>query len=174
MPRAAELLLLTAVLSATPAAAQSHHGASPYADLHSREIKALSREEVEGLLDGEGLGFALAAELNGLPGPRHVLELADALGLTDEQRDAVTAIEREMRGEAVELGRRLVDAERALDALFRDGRATPEAVRAATGEAGRLRAELRAVHLLAHLSVTETLAPAQVEEYGRLRGYAVH
>ena len=32
------------------------------------------------------MGLALAAELNGYPGPRHVLDLADQLGLTPEQQ----------------------------------------------------------------------------------------
>jgi hypothetical protein len=51
-----------------------------------RRIKALSAEDVDGLLTGRGLALARAAELNGYPGPMHVLEHADALGLTGEQR----------------------------------------------------------------------------------------
>ena len=37
------------------------------------------------------MGLALAAELNGYPGPSHVLELADKLELSAEQRAAFTS-----------------------------------------------------------------------------------
>ena len=50
--------------------------ASPYVGLEAREIKALSEEQRQELLDGHGMGLALAAELNHYPGPKHVLELA--------------------------------------------------------------------------------------------------
>jgi hypothetical protein len=37
------------------------------------------------LLSGQGSGFAKPAELNGYPGPAHVLELAGPLGLDAPQ-----------------------------------------------------------------------------------------
>ena len=51
-----------------------------------REVKALSAEQMTALAAGRGMGSALAAELNGYPGPLHVLELADPLGLSEGQR----------------------------------------------------------------------------------------
>lgn len=67
------LALLALLLAVTPAAADTkHHGQhSPYAGLPAREIKALSPEEIADLAAGRGMGLALAAELNGYPGPRH-------------------------------------------------------------------------------------------------------
>jgi hypothetical protein len=38
------------------------------------------------------MGMAKAAELNGYPGPAHVLSLATQLGLTPDQHQQVTAI----------------------------------------------------------------------------------
>jgi hypothetical protein len=70
-------LLLAAVglvLIAGPTTAQHQHQQSPYADLKGREIKALSPEELAQYEAGEGMGLALAAELNRYPGPRHVLD----------------------------------------------------------------------------------------------------
>ena len=58
----------------------------PYAGLQSRPIKALSDEQIADLRAGRGMGLALAAELNGYPGPSHVIELADALALQPDQR----------------------------------------------------------------------------------------
>ena len=55
----------------------SAFGQPPYAGMQARPIKALSEQQVADLAAGRGMGLALAAELNGYPGPSHVLELAD-------------------------------------------------------------------------------------------------
>lgn len=146
-------------------------GTSPYAGHAGREIKALSAEETERLLAGDGMGLALPAELNGYPGPKHVLELADELELTEEQRAAVTEVYDAMHGEAVELGRRVVEAEGRLDALFARAEATPEALRAALAELATLRADLRYAHLTAHLETRALLTEPQRRRYDHLRGY---
>src|SRR5579883_151022 len=62
---------------------------SPYAGLEARPVKALSDEQIADLKAGRGMGLALAAELNGYPGPRHLLDLADQLSLTPAQRAEV-------------------------------------------------------------------------------------
>jgi len=80
----ASLLMLAA---SALAGAQDHH---PYAGQHERSVKALSDDEIKQYLAGAGMGYAKAAELNGYPGPMHVLELADKLALSAEQRDAIT------------------------------------------------------------------------------------
>ena len=76
-------LILLVFLAVPPAHAET----APYAGQDVREIKALSPERAEGLKAGAGLGYALAAELNGWPGPLHVLELADDLDLSSSQRE---------------------------------------------------------------------------------------
>src|SRR5689334_5411022 len=65
------------------ATAQSHQ---PYAGLEQRAVKSLSNEQIDDLKAGRGMGLALAAELNGYPGPLHVLQLADRLELSADQR----------------------------------------------------------------------------------------
>src|SRR5213082_2691255 len=65
---------------------------APYAGQQSREIKALSPAEIVDLEAGRGMGMAKAAELNHYPGPAHVIELTDRLGLNPEQRAAIEAI----------------------------------------------------------------------------------
>lgn len=149
-------------------------GESPYAGHTGREIKALSAQETEQLLAGEGMGLALPAELNGYPGPKHVLELADELELSRKQRASVTEAYDAMHGQAVELGRQVLEAERRLDALFARAEATPDALRAALEELAALRADLRYAHLAAHLETRELLTEDQRRRYDHLRGYSGH
>ncbi len=161
-------LAIAALGPASTAAEQ----ASPYAGQQQREIKALSADEQRGLLEGAGLGYARAAELNGWPGPLHALELRDELSLSEEQVRRMEALRREMKAEAVPLGRDLVAAERALDTLFAAGTPTPEQVAAATARVAGIEGRLRAVHLIAHLRAAPVLTRHQTMLYARARGYA--
>jgi hypothetical protein len=97
--------LMIAVLVSGIIAADAQDAKSPYAGQESRSIKSLSPEEVRGLLDGGGMGFAKAAELNGSVDEIGVLQgelravhleahLAQAHILTAQQ----TALYRELRG----------------------------------------------------------------------------
>lgn len=93
---------------------------SPYSGEERREIKALSGSDIAGLLSGKGMGYAKAAELNGYPGPAHLLELAEELSLTVDQRAESKAIFERMEVAAKDLGAEMVAAERALDQAFKD------------------------------------------------------
>jgi Spy/CpxP family protein refolding chaperone len=145
--------------------------ASPYTGEEGRAVKALSPEEVADLRAGRGMGLALAAELNGYPGPTHALEVADALDLSADQRERTEAILAAMQEGAVALGEEIVAEEAALDGLFASGAITPEALTAATARIGTLGGELRDIHLAAHLQMMNVLEPEQVAAYARLRGY---
>jgi Spy/CpxP family protein refolding chaperone len=116
------------------------------------------------------MGFAKAAELNGYPGPMHVIELSHRLDLTPEQRSASQQLMTEHKARARELGTQVIDAERALDRLFAERKADAAAVDAATRRVGELNATLRAEHLKTHLEQTALLSPQQVARYQALRG----
>lgn len=163
-----------ALFTAVSAGAWAQHAghAAPYAGLQVREIKALSADDTRALLQGQGMRLALAAELNGYPGPSHVLEHADALQLTPAQRTQTQALLGRHKAEARELGARLVAAERELDRQFAGGQASAGEVRAQTERIGQLQAELRAAHLQTHLEQTALLTPQQIAHYQRLRGYS--
>jgi Spy/CpxP family protein refolding chaperone len=163
------LLVWSLVLSVVACAQEMKHGG--YAGEERREIKSLSAEEVEGLLNGHGMGLAKAAELNHYPGPRHVLELAAELQLTPEQRTQTQAAFERMRAEAVRLGRSIVERERELDAMFAKEEIDAGKLRAKTSEIAQLQGDLRAAHLAAHLEMRRILSPPQVKKYDELRGY---
>lgn len=146
--------------------------ASPYAGEQQRELKALTPSEVRDYLEGRGMGFAKPAELNGYPGPMHVLELAGPLGLSAGQREATRALMARHKEEVRVLGRELIQAEQALEALFRDRTATAESVARATARAAQLQGRIRASHLETHLEQARLLQEDQVKRYAELRGYA--
>ncbi|MFO7324138.1 MAG: hypothetical protein DIU62_000350 [Pseudomonadota bacterium] len=145
--------------------------ASTYLGQEEREIKALSAGDIDAYLSGQGMGLARAAELNGYPGPAHVLELAAELGLSRDQLERTQALHASMRSRAVELGRQLVAEERNLDRLFASGAVTPERLSASLAAMGELQARLRGVHLEAHLTQAGILDPEQMVRYAELRGY---
>lgn len=170
--------LVAAGLGVAMLAGCAQHGgappptASPYAGQQQQEISSLSPAEVADLRAGRGMGLARPAELNGYPGPLHVLELAAALELSAEQRARTEALYARMQAAAREAGARWIEAERDLDALFRTRQVTPESLRAALDRVGAQQARVRDVHLQAHLEQTALLTPAQIERYVQLRGYA--
>jgi hypothetical protein len=145
---------------------------SPYVGFEAREIKALSEDQVAGYLEGRGMGFALTAELNRFPGPKHVIELADALELEESQLTAVQRSFDRMHLEAVRLGQELVTRERELDLLFAEGRVDETGLEQIVAEIGRVTGQLRFVHLRAHLEMREVLSVEQIDAYAALRGYA--
>lgn len=145
--------------------------ASPYSDLADRRIKAMSPDRLEILRTGAGAGYALTAELNGYPGPRHVLDLADALHLTKDQRQNTASLFHQMQAEAISVGKEIIEKEIALDALFRHGVADRSTLFRLTAAIGKSEAHLRATHLKYHLSMAGLLTPDQKATYGRLRGY---
>lgn len=144
---------------------------SPYAGVDDRAIASLSEQDVDDLVNGRGWGLALPAELNGYPGPVHVLELSDDLSLSDTQRERTRQIFEQMQAEARETGAEYVEIERHIDETFRSGRITEDRITMMTDHSGRLLAKLRGIHLSAHLKMQDVLSPDQTALYNEIRGY---
>lgn len=157
-----------ASLLAFPAACQ---GASPYVGQTSRPIKALSDQETADYLAGRGMGFAKAAELNGYPGPAHVLELAEPLALSPAQRQDTQAIFERMQSRARAVGARVVEAERGLDRSFATRAISSALLHQDVESIARAQGELREIHLAAHLEQAKVLTAEQTRLYWQLRGY---
>lgn len=151
--------------------AQEKSAATPYAGEQSRAIKSLSADDMRALQKGDGMGLAKAAELNGYPGPMHVLEHADALKLTPEQRSQTSALMQAHKARAAQIGTQLIAAEQALDAAFASRQIDEARLATLTADIGRLQASLRAEHLGTHLKQTALLSETQTRTYAALRGY---
>ena len=162
---------LVAILFLCTSAASAAETSSPYIGQETREIKALSSEEVNSYLSGDGMGFAKAAELNHYPGPKHVLQLADQLQLSDEQRRRTQAIFEEMNSKAVNFGKQLVDKEQLLDSRFVAANISDAELGQLVTEISVLQGKIRAVHLQAHLAERAALTADQLMRYDALRGY---
>jgi len=114
--------------------------------------------------------MAKAAELNGYPGPKHVLIPAKELRLTDAQRQQVQVIFDRMSAAARPLGMELVGRELLLDRLFAEGEITPDRLAVETASIGTLEGSLRSVHLAAHLQTRALINSHQIALYNQLRG----
>lgn len=144
---------------------------SPYTGQEAREIKSLSQQEIEDYLNGKGLGYAKAAELNHYPGPRHVLDIAKELTLTEEQIKRTQAVFDAMKEQAIMLGKQLVEKEQELDRRFASGSIDAESLKTLLSDIGTLQARIRYVHLNAHLEQKALLTKHQIHQYDQLRGY---
>ena len=155
------------------AAAQHHHqpAHAPYAGMNQRGVKALSEQQVVDLRAGRGMGLALAAELNGYPGPMHAIELADKLGLDAPTRRHLQRLFEDMKAEAIPAGELLITRETALDRAFADRTISAEALNTLTALIGESQGQLRAIHLKYHLITADLMTSQQRLHYAQLRGY---
>jgi hypothetical protein len=144
----------------------------PYAGMETRAIKALSDQQIADLKAGRGMGLALAAELNGYPGPMHAIELGEKLGLSSDQLAKLRQLFEAMKAETIPLGLQLIAAEGVLNDEFAGKTITLTSLDSQTQEIGAIQAKLRAGHLKHHLSALAVLTPEQVEKYKELRGYS--
>ena len=144
--------------------------ASGHADQATHGIKSLSADQIQGYLEGREMGLAKAAELNGYPAPDHVLELANELQLTPHQRAKAEHLKSTMK-KAARLGHWLIQAERRLNLLFAKGEADDNNVTVLARQIGSLEAEIRLVHLRAHIEMRRVLTPEQIKKYEQARGY---
>jgi hypothetical protein len=96
-----KLLVTTVLIVLLTSSARSQQ---PYAGLQNRSIKTLSDQQIADLNAGRGMGLALAAELNGYPGPIHAIELAEQLRLSPDQVDKLKSLFEAMKAETIPLG----------------------------------------------------------------------
>jgi hypothetical protein len=174
MRRILIIVALTAAGSAFAQHAGHPHQPQPggYAGMQTRDIKALSPEQLADLREGRGMGASLPAELNGAPGPMHVLELSQRLKVSAEQRAALESITADMKASAQDLGAKVIAAEAELDKAFKTGSIDEKGIADTTARIAALQGQLRAVHLTAHLKTKRLLNGQQVMAYNHARGYA--
>ncbi len=149
---------------------------SPYMGEETRGIKSLSQDDINGLKKGAGTpfgGMAKLAELNGYPGPKHVLDLTLQLELNEIQIEQIDNIYQNMKFEAVILGEKIITVESQLNKKFSDGSINENHLQEKIHESAEYYAELRNVHLQSHILMMTVLSSDQIQKYGELRGYSL-
>jgi hypothetical protein len=165
--------IVVLMLIATYAFSETDHShKSKYAGEEKREIKSLSETDIEELQNGKGWGLAKAAELNGMPGPVHLLEMKDEIDLSAKQIRAIENLYKKMKQEAIPLGLELIELERELNDHFANRTITDELLRQILQRIAQVHRQLRYVHLSAHLHTPDILKSEQIALYNKLRGYS--
>ncbi len=167
-----EIILLLLLIPLSAFAVSGHSYKSEYAGQETREIKSLSENDIDELRNGKGWGLAKAAELNGLPGPVHILEMKEEIGLSAEQILAIENLYNGMKQEAIPLGRKLIDLEKQMNNHFSDRTITDELLRLLLERISKVYEKLRYVHLSTHLKTPKILTSEQIALYNKLRGYS--
>lgn len=168
-------VMLVAAAVCFPLVSQAQHnhaGHTSCAGMQQRAIKSLSDADIQELRRSGGWGLALPAELNGMPGPAHLLELKDQIPLTAEQAQRIHALFDDMKRAAIPAGERLIQTESEIEAAFASGKVDESTLRQLVTAAESARAELRIIHLSQHFKTVPLLRPEQIQRYTVLRGYA--
>ncbi|NKB77001.1 MAG: hypothetical protein GKR96_08095 [Gammaproteobacteria bacterium] len=166
MRKLSALLLLTISLTVT-----QYASASDYSGQQTREIKSLSADDIDDLLNGRGWGLAKSAELNGLPGPAHLLEYKEDLRLSASQVQNISDLYLKMHLRAKKLGKEYIEQEQFLEHLIQSPDITQEQLDSELKKSALILADLRFTHLSAHLKTPDVLTKEQIERYNSLRGY---
>jgi len=160
------------MLLGSATANEPHQYHSKYAGQEKRLIKSLSPDDVQQLKQGKGWGLAKAAELNGMPGPAHVLEMKDKISLSKQQTEQIQALFNEMKSQAMPLGNKLIELEKKLNEAFANRTINDKDLKKQLSEIAQVRSELRYVHLVTHLKTPAILTKHQVMQYNQLRNYS--
>jgi hypothetical protein len=165
--------VLPLILFAADGQAAGGHGGhkSKYAGQETRTIKSLSEDDIAELRRGGGWGLAKAAELNGVPGPAHLLEMKAAVPLSADQVTKIEALYQDMKAKAIKQGEELIALELKLERHFTERTITDDILQASLSDIAAARKNLRYMHLATHLKTPGILSEAQINKYNTLRGY---
>ena len=163
------IFIILALSFSTVTLAENLH--SKYKGQESRAIKSLSDDDISELTKGGGWGLAKAAELNGFPGPVHILQMEQQIALSVQQKAEIQTLFNKMNAEAIVLGKSLIALETELNKGFSEGTINQEKLGLLVDDIAKVRAELRLSHLSTHLKTPEILTKHQLVLYNKLRGY---
>lgn len=167
------IILATLIIAGSAQASDKHHGhSSKYAGQENRGLKSLSTSDIEELRRGGGWGLAKSAELNGVPGPAHLLELRNEIPLQERQVSEITDLYNQMKSKAVEQGKILIALERQLERHFQERTIDDKVLRSLLSGIAEAQRKLRYIHLATHLKTPMILTQAQIKRYNVLRGYS--
>lgn len=149
---------------------------SPYVGQEERDIKALPPEDIEALKKGSGTpfgGMSKPAELNGVPGSKHLLDMIKAgkLEVTKKQKKKIKSVYQRMKKNAIDKGKQLIAVEKEIDNGFKNRTIDQSELKQKITKSADLYGELRYIHLKTHLEMLDVLDESQIKKYNKFRGY---
>jgi len=166
-------ILISLLLFSTPLFSDNKNS-SEYLGQENRKIKSLSNKDIQDLESGAGWGLAKPAELNGVPGPIHVLELKRDLDLSKEQVSKIEEIWSTMNQKAIKEGKKYLIFEKRIENFFLSKNKNINELESILNQSSQHLANLRKIHLSAHLETLPILSFHQIKQYRVLRGYRKH
>lgn len=145
---------------------------SAYSGQEKRKIKSLSKSDLDELRSGKGWGLAKVAELNGFPGPSHLLEMKEEIKLSKEQLNQIEQLYAQMKKEAISLGLKLIELEKELDESFANKTINENRLAKLLEKIAKVYRDIRYIHLSVHLKTPKILTIEQINTYNKLRGYS--
>ena len=125
------------------------------------------------LLNGEAAGQTSVAEKNGYPAPQKIISFKDQLGLTKDQLKKINEMLTNLPVSATVKGQEIVEAEEELNKLFESGTINEKTLRAKLERIGKMRADLRFMHLQVYLKEKQILSVNQWERLKELQASEV-
>jgi Spy/CpxP family protein refolding chaperone len=125
------------------------------------------------LLNGDAAGQTLVAEMNGFPAPQKIVSFKDQLGLTKDQLRKINEMLTNLPVSATVKGQEIIEAEEGLSSLFESGSINEKTLRAKLERIGKIRSELRFVHLQVYLKEKQILTVKQWERLKELQASEV-
>jgi hypothetical protein len=164
-------ILVVTRVATRASAGNTHSGESQYHAQEKRQIKSLSESDINSLRNGKGWGLAKAAELNGIPGPSHLLQLKKEIQLRVEQEKQIQQLFDDMKQKAIHKGLMLIELEQKLETGFQTQDINKDSLLKILTKISKVRRDLRFIHLSTHLATPKILDKKQIVLYNKLRGY---
>jgi Spy/CpxP family protein refolding chaperone len=125
------------------------------------------------LLSGEASGQTLVAEKNGFPAPQKIVSFKDQLGLSKDQLKKINELVTNLPISATVKGQEIIEAEEELNKLFESGTINEKTLRAKLERIGKMRADLRFMHLQVYVKEKQILSANQWERLKELQASEV-
>jgi hypothetical protein len=125
------------------------------------------------LLKGEAAGQTLVAEINGFPASQKIISYKDQLGLSKDQLRKINEILTNLPISVIVKGQDVVEAEEELKKLFESGDMNEKTLRTNLERIGKMRAELRFMHLQVYVKEKQILSVKQWERLKELQASEV-
>jgi len=125
------------------------------------------------LLKGDPAGQTLVAEKNGFLSPQKIVLFKEQLGLTKDQLRKFDEMLTNLPISANVKGEEIIEAEEELNNLFESGTINERTLRAKLERIGKMRADLRFIHLQLYLKEKQILSAKQWDRLKELQASEV-